>query len=182
LESLEIGGSPMSGESFGRGLLRLESVGDLYIHDCINMGIPLVWPLQNITKSLRVENNGSDFEIFSSIRWAYNITMRNVQSLQLNSLVAINNSFEISSCEGLTDIDLEFLKSIGGDLYVANNPSLVYIDVPSATRIGGDWLGTPAPTAGGTLTSQNNPKLQSFDFVSLQNGGGMYLDGPSPSL
>ena len=182
LESLELGGSPITGENFGAGLARLESVGDLYIHDCPNMSIPLYQPLQNITNSLVVENNGLDFVIYSNLLWVYNMTMRNVQSFQLNSLVAVNNSLEISSCVGLTGVDFESLKSIGGDFYVANNPSLTYLDVPSATSIGGDWLGTPAPTTGGTITSQNNPSLRGFNFGSLRGSGGFYLDGPWPSL
>jgi hypothetical protein len=182
LESLELGGSPMIGENFWAGLARLESVGGLYIHDCPNMSIPRDQPLQNVTNSLVVENNGLDFGIYSNILWIYNMTMRNVQSFELNKLVAVNNSLEISSCDGLTTIDFESLKSIGGDFYVANNPSLTGLGVPSATSIGGDWLGTPAPTTGGGITSQNNPSLRGFNFASLRGSGGFYLDGPWPSL
>jgi hypothetical protein len=66
LESLKLRGSPMAGENFGAGLARLESVGDLYIHDCPNMSIPLDQPLQSITNSLVIENNGLDFGIYSN--------------------------------------------------------------------------------------------------------------------
>jgi hypothetical protein len=170
MQSLEIGDSPMSADNFGEGFFRLESVGDLYIHDCPNMSIPLVTPLQNITNSLVVENNGLDFEIYSDLLWVYNMTLRNVRNFQLNSLVAINISLEISSCGGLTDIDFPSLKSMRGDFYVENNPNLTLLSVPSATNFG-------------SFTSQNNPGLQGFNFESLRDTtGGIYLDGPWRSL
>lgn len=181
LESLEIGGSPMNAENFREGLPRLESIGDLYIHDCTNLSIPRL-SLQNITSSLRVEDNGPDFDIFLDILWAYNITMRNIRSFSLDRMIVVNNSLEISSSAGLTEIGFESLNSIGGDFYVANNPSLTALGIPSVTSIGGDWLGTPAPNVGGTFTSQNNPGLQSFNFPNLRTSVGMNLDGHWLSL
>jgi hypothetical protein len=134
------------------------------------MSIPLVSPLQNITGSLVIENNGLEFNIYSDLLWVYNMTLRNVRSFQLNSLVAVNNSLEISSCGGLTDIDFPSLKSIRGDFYIENNPSLTFLGIPSATNIG-------------SFTSQNNPGLQGFNFGSLRaTTGEIYLDGPWPSL
>jgi hypothetical protein len=182
MQSIEIGGSPITTENFARGWAGVESVGDLYIHDCPNMSIPLYAPLQNITNSLVVENNGLNFGFSSNVLWIYNMTLRNVQSFGLNKLVAVNNSLEISNCDGLTDVDFESLKLIGGDLYVANNPDLTFISMSAATSIGGDWLGTPAPTTGGIITSQNNPSMRGVNFGSLRGSGGFYLDGPWPSL
>lgn len=181
LDSLEIGGSPMTIESFRESFSPLETIGELYIHDCTNLSL-ISFSLQNITRSLRVEDNGPDFSVMLPIQWAYNITMRNVKSIGLDRMVVVNDSMEISGSDGLTEIDITSLNSIGGDLYVANNPSLTFFAMPSVTGIGGDWLGTPAPTVGGTFTVQNNPALHELNFAKLQTSVGTYLDGPWSSL
>jgi hypothetical protein len=174
LESLEIGGSPMTPENLADSEgLRLESVGSLYIHDCFNNFSLDVLPLQNITESLIFEDNGPNSGINLDILWANNITLRNVQGFSFEKMVAVNNSFEISNSDNLTTIAFESLHFIGGSFYIQNNPNVEYIGINSLKTIGESFVMTDNPAL----------KVPAFGISNaLQNVASMDFVGPFISL
>lgn len=170
MESIEIGQSPMTGENLKEGLARLQSVGTLYIHNCLNIDLALQ-ALHNITEHLVVEDNGPDTDVVLPIQWANNVTLRNINGLTLDHLVAVNGSMEISNNHNLTSAEIGSLESIGASLYIENNPSLTIVAINSLRSIGGSFVET------------NNSVLENPGvFPSLQNVGLMELAGPFSSL
>jgi len=99
LKVLEIGGMPMTYEDTISSGLAMASIGALYIHDNFNLtiGVLSFLRLRNITNSFIFENNGPDSQIVMNLLWANNITLRNVQSIDFQRMIAVNNSFEISN-------------------------------------------------------------------------------------
>ncbi|PMD32393.1 hypothetical protein L207DRAFT_590683 [Hyaloscypha variabilis F] len=171
LEFLEIGGTPMTYEDTISSGLAMASIGSLYIHDNFNLtiGVLSFLRLRNITNSFIFENNGPNSQIVMNLLWASNITLRNVQSIDFQRMIAVNNSFEISNSENLTDIGSDVLGFIGGS-FVQNNPNL--------QRVGLAGL----KSTGGSLVITENPSLQFLAAGSLQTVTSMDLAGPFQSL
>lgn len=175
IPSIEIGGSgPIAWGTAGVGQVgtgfdSLESVGTLYIHDCYNISIGPT-RLQNVTEWLHVEDSTWDLGFTLDIAWANNITLRNVQNVNLDFMVAVNESFEISDSP-LTGIGLESLRFIGGSLYVQNNPDIEAVTINGVGTIGESLIITnnsllKAPAVGASLQSVGSMDL-SGAFVSM---------------
>jgi len=114
----------------------------------------------NITAGLSVSANGPNLTLtFPNLIFAYNITARNVSSLNIPSLEAVNTTFGVYGSymesvmgpnlttvggdlafvadSSLTNISFPLLKSIGGGLLIANNTDLLTIDgFPSLATTG----------------------------------------------
>ncbi|KZF25673.1 hypothetical protein L228DRAFT_236746 [Xylona heveae TC161] len=107
--------------------------------------------LGNITQSLNIEANGMNLTAsFPNLEWAYNMTFRNCSGVKTPSLATVNGSMGFYSNyftdyaapnltstggslvfvsnEGLTNISLPMLKTIGGGYQIANNTKLSQID------------------------------------------------------
>jgi hypothetical protein len=172
VETLEIGGTPMTAENTVNSGFVVESFGTLYVHD--NFGLTIgarSFPhLQNITESFIFENNGPNSQIFMELIWANNITLRNIQLVELNSMIAVNDSFEISNSVNLTGARFPALSLLGGSFYIQNNPILQGVGWGNLTTIGG------------SLVVAGNPAMPLPDTVGLQNIASVDLVGSFPPL
>jgi hypothetical protein len=98
--------------------------------------------LGNITNSLNIESNGANVSaIFPNLIWANNMTFRNVSTIALNSLVAVNgslgfysNEFESLQCANLTTVG-----SNKGDLTIVSNQNLNNVSFPMLKKVGGGF-------------------------------------------
>jgi hypothetical protein len=98
--------------------------------------------LGNITNSLNIESNGGNVSaIFPNLIWANNMTFRNVSTIALNSLVAVNgslgfysNEFESLQCANLTTVG-----SNKGDLTIVSNQNLNNVSFPMLKKVGGGF-------------------------------------------
>jgi len=118
-------------------------------------------PLGNVTKGVNIGNNGQNLAVsFPNLKWAYNMTLRGVDSVSTPALQSVNtslgfyaSSFDTYSAPNLTtvggalsfvsdtqlnNISLPALASIGNALYLVANPELKMIDgFPMLKTIGG---------------------------------------------
>jgi hypothetical protein len=124
----------------------------------------ITMPLGNVTKGLNIATNGQNLAVsFPNLKWAYNMTLRSVDSISTPALVSVNTSlgfytstFSTYSAPNLTtvggalsfvsdsqlsNISLPALTSVGNALYIVNNPELSMIDgFPALKTVGGNLL------------------------------------------
>ncbi|CAL9730310.1 cell wall protein Ecm33p [Monosporozyma unispora] len=107
--------------------------------------------LETVSDALSFQFNGDNTTIvLDNLIWANNITLSDVasasfknlqsvnaslgflnnslESIKLNNLSSVGQTFTISYNEDLTDLELDQLTKVGGGLVVANNTNLVKID------------------------------------------------------
>jgi len=137
-------------------------------------------PLGNVTKGLNIATNGQNLAVsFPNLKWAYNMTLRSVDSISVPALQSVNTSLGVYastvdsysapnlttvggalsfvSDSQLTNISLPSLTSIGNALYIVANPELKTID------------GFPAlKTIGGALVAIG--QFSDFTFPSISSG------------
>lgn len=117
--------------------------------------------LGNITTSLIIEANGREVVAnFPDLDWAYNMTFRNVSSVNIQSLSSINGSLGFYSNEFL-NVSAANLTTVGGSLSFVSNSDLTNITMPSLTTVTGGFQ------------IANNTALKSIDgFPKLATIGG----------
>jgi hypothetical protein len=96
--------------------------------------------LQNVNTALEVSYNSGEVEVtFDKLEWANNITFRDVASISLSKLAAVNASLGFIN-NTITDIVISSLTEIGGSLSIDSNNDLETIDLSNLTKIGGGFV------------------------------------------
>jgi len=125
-----------------------------YLND-INM------QLGNITQALILEANGRNVSAtFPNLEWAFNMTFRNVSSVSIPSLAAVNGSvgFYANFFDSIAGPNLT---TVGGSLSFVSNEDMTNLSFPALT------------TVNGGLQVANNTKLENVDgFPALKTVGG----------
>jgi hypothetical protein len=121
-------------------------------------------PLGNITKGLNIATNGQQLAVsFPNLKWAYNMTLRSVDSISTPALVSVNTSLGFYS-GSFSSYSAPNLTSVGGALSFVSDSQLSNISLPALTTIGN------------ALYIVNNPELKSIDgFPVLKTIGGNLL-------
>jgi hypothetical protein len=156
-------------------------------------------PLGNVTKGLNIATNGQNLAVsFPNLKWAYNMTLRSVDSISVPALQSVNTSLGVYastvdsysapnlttvggalsfvSDSQLTNISLPSLTSIGNALYIVANPELKTIDgFPALKTIGGALVAIgqfSKYVACCPSSLMHNPltSIPSFTFPSISSG------------
>jgi hypothetical protein len=126
------------------------------------------WSTQvaNVTQQLIIDSNAQDLALeFPNLIWANNMTLRNISSISVPSLVEVNGTFGFYG-DYLSNITCPNITTVLGDLAVVANPSLVNISMPLLKSIGG------------ALLIANNSALMAVDgFQSLKSVGAVDVTG-----
>ncbi|GMM38396.1 Ecm33 protein [Saccharomycopsis crataegensis] len=117
--------------------------------------------LKTVSTALGVTYNSEDIDVaFEDLIWANNITFRDVSSISMDNLTAVNASLGFFNTS-VESIVLDNLETVGGTLSITGNSDLAEIDMSSLTSIGGAFI------------ISNNNDLQSINgFDSLKTVGG----------
>jgi hypothetical protein len=97
-------------------------------------------PLGNVSTALSIHDNGDRVRAnFPNLVWANNITIANVQSVNLQSLSTLNGSlgFYSNYFDELSLANLTIVGSQGGGLSFVDNSHLTNVSAPSLKAIGG---------------------------------------------
>lgn len=116
--------------------------------------------LGNVTQSLDIAANGRKVSAtFPNLEWAYNITLRNVSTVEIPSLASVNGSIGLyaSFFEGVAAPNLT---TVGGSLSLVSNEDLNNISFPELKKVGGG------------LQVANNTELKGISFPALQTVAG----------
>jgi len=120
----------------------------------------------NITSALTISANGPNLNLtFPNLIFAYNMTVRNVSSLTIPSLAAVNTTFGVYGSY-MTSIMAPNLTQVGGDLAIVANSALTNVSMPQLTSVGG-----------GFLIANNTDLLDIDGFGSLQSTGAVSMSG-----
>jgi len=102
---------------------------------------------------------------FPSLVFAYNMTLRNISSIDIPALQEVNSTFGFYG-DYLTSITAPNLTLVGGDLAIVANSDLTNISMPLLK------------TVGGGVTIANNSALLVIDgFSSLKTTGAINMSG-----
>lgn len=120
--------------------------------------------LENVKVALEVSFNSQDVEVaFDQLEWANNITFRDVSSVSLSKLIAVNSSLGFIN-NTITDIEISNLQTIGGSFSIVSNNNLEQVDLSNLTSIAGGFQ------------IANNSALDNIDgFDSLATVGGAII-------
>lgn len=120
--------------------------------------------LEEVKVALEVSFNAKTVEVaFDQLKWANNITFRDVSSVSLSKLQAVNASLGFINTS-LSQIDLSSLTTVGGSLAVVSNEDLEELELSNLTSIAGGF------------EIANNTKLSNIDgFDSLETVGGAII-------
>lgn len=134
-------------------------------------------PLQYASTSLAVTYNAEAVSVtFDDLIWANNITFRDVGSISLDNLTAVNQSLAFFN-NTLESIVLDKLETIGGALSISDNDDLNEIEIPELTSIGGAFI----VTGDGNLDS-----VSGLDSLKTVGGAitfsGKFTNASLPSL
>lgn len=128
----------------------LQQIDTLYITNnpylnSINM------QLSNVTTALIVTANGAHTSVsFPNLQQAQNMTIQNVQSLDIGSLSYVPGSVGFKE-NYFSELQAPNLTAVAGSLYFIGNNDLTTIDFPAITEIGGG------------LVVANNTKISSIN-------------------
>lgn len=117
--------------------------------------------LETVSNALEFSSNGNDANVtFDSLKWANNITLRDVDSASFKILQSVNSSLGLIN-NSISEIDLSHLKTVGGSFSVVSNEELTKVDCKNLTTVGGGFV------------VANNTKLRLIDgFSKLSSVGG----------
>lgn len=117
--------------------------------------------LETVSQALEFSSNGNDANVtFDSLKWANNITLRDVDSASFASLSAVNASLGLIN-NTISSLDLSNLTSVGGSFAVISNDQLTKVDCSNLTTVGGGFV------------VANNTNLKQIDgFHKLSTVGG----------
>lgn len=115
----------------------------------------------NISQALIINNNGPNLKLtFPNLIWAFNMTVRNVSSLSIPSLKAVNSTFGVYGSY-MESVIAPNLTKVGGDVAFVADSSLTNISMPLLETIGG-----------GLLIANNSKLLDITGFKSLKSAAG----------
>jgi hypothetical protein len=130
----------------------------------------------NITQSLIISANGPNLNLtFPALTFAYNMTVRNVSSLMIPALSAINTTFGVYG-SSMTSVMAPNLTTVGTDLVFVADASLTNISMPALKTVGGGVL---IANNTGLLSIDGFPLLSSAASISLS---GNFTNATLPSL
>ena len=117
--------------------------------------------LKTVKTSLEVSYNSENVEVtFDNLVWANNVTFRDVSSISMANLTAVNGSMGVYNTT-IDSLVLDNLEEIGGALAVSFNNELTELEFSSLVEIGG------------ALDITNNSALSSITgFPKLKTVGG----------
>lgn len=140
--------------------LNLDTVGTLDVNNNKNLQEVNI-PLKTVSTALGVTYNAEAVQVsFDDLVWANNITFRDVGSVSLDNLTAVNQSLAFFN-NSLDSIALDNLETIGGSLSISGNDDLNEVEFPELTSIGGAFI-----------ISGNNDLEGITGFDSLKTVGG----------
>ncbi|KAF5101897.1 hypothetical protein D0Z03_000516 [Geotrichum reessii] len=133
--------------------------------------------LQSVSNILEFSSTGSNVELtFPYLKWANNMTFRDVSSISLPNVTAINSTLSFTN-NSFTSLSVPKLSKIGGSLAVISNNKLTNASFPKLETIGGGF------------EVANNTKLESilgFPLVKSVGGAikflGSFDNATAPSL
>jgi hypothetical protein len=122
--------------------------------------------LANVTNYMIMDSNAQDLVLsFPGLIWAGNMTLRNISSISVPKLKAVNGTFGFYG-DYLTNISCPNLTT-AGVLAIVNNPSLANISMPQLQTI-----------SDGALLIANNSNLMGIDgFPALNTVGAIDVTG-----
>lgn len=95
--------------------------------------------LQSVSNILELSSTASNVEVsFPYLQWANNVTLRDIVSVSLPNVTAINSTLSFTN-SSLQEISCPFLKTIGGSLAIVSNNQLTNTSFPSLTTISGGF-------------------------------------------
>ena len=140
--------------------INLKSVDEFFVvnNNYLN---DITMQLQYVGTSLTLSANGDQVQAsFPNMEWAYNISFRNVSSVDLPSLATLNGSMGFYN-SFMDSVSLPNVTEVGGSLAFVSNDALTNVSVPQLTKIGGG------------LQLANNTDLEEIDgFPELKAVGG----------
>jgi hypothetical protein len=122
--------------------------------------------LGNVTGSMNIDSNAPDLKLsFPNLIFAYNMTIRNISSISVPSLRAVNTTLGFYG-NYLTQIMCPNLTTIGQSFAIVANSQLSNVSMPALTSVGGG------------LQIANNTNLLAIDgFPSLKSTGAIDITG-----
>lgn len=140
--------------------------------------------LKTVEDGIEFSANGDDANVtFNDLKWANNITLRDVHRASFVSLEKINSSLGFIN-NTIDRLDLSNLTSVGGSLSFVSNNQLVNINATQLKQIGGALVianntkltkvgGFPNLTkVGGAVSVVGNFSYLDLDSLKSVNGGG----------
>jgi len=145
--------------------INLETVENFDINNNLYLTV-ISTQIANVTESLTIDANAQNLKVeFPNLIFAYNMTLRNISSISIPSLEAVNTTLGFYG-DYLTSVIAPNLTSVGGDLAFIANAELTNISLPALT------------TVGGGVTIANNSALMTIDgFSSLKTTGAINMSG-----
>lgn len=145
--------------------ISLETVGSLNINN--NNFLKLIHiEFANVTGLLNIDSNAPGLVVeFPNLEWAFNMTLRNISSITIDSLQTVNSTLGFYG-DLMTSISAPNLTQVMGDLAVVANPNLKNISMPLLKTVGGGFL------------VANNTDLEKINaFPSLKTTGAINFSG-----
>lgn len=116
--------------------------------------------LNNVTGALDISYNGPNLVVnLKSLEWAFNISMRAVNGVNLPALVSTNQSLGFFESK-LADLQLANLTNVGETFIIVSNNDLTSLSAPELE------------TVSGGLQIANNSMFENITFPSLTTVGG----------
>lgn len=169
--------------SFGEGIAKAESIiiSDTQLNDLNGISLDTVGNLNinnnrflkaikldfaNVTGLLNIDSNAAGLAVdFPNLIWAFNMTLRNISSINIDSLQTVNSTLGFYG-DLMTAISAPNLTAVSGDLAIVANPNLQNITMPLLTTVGGGFL------------VANNTALQKLtSFPLLKSTGAINFSG-----
>ena len=95
--------------------------------------------LGHVGSALNIEANGRNVQAsFPNLQWAYNMTFRNVSSINIQSLASLNGSLGLYSNYFQT-LSAPNLTTIGGGLAFVSNPDVTNVSMPELKTVKGGF-------------------------------------------
>ena len=95
--------------------------------------------LGNVTTALTIEANGRDVQVsFPNMEWAFNMTFRNVSTVDIPSLASVNGSLGFYSSY-FSSLAAPNLTSVGGSLSFVSNQDLNNVSMPELKTVNGGF-------------------------------------------
>lgn len=140
--------------------------------------------LESVEDGLEFSANGQDANVtFNDLKWANNITLRDVHRASFVSLKEVNSSLGFIN-NTIDSLNLSNLTSVGGSLSFVSNPNLTNINATNLQEVGGGFVianntrlfkvgGFPKLSkVGGAVSVVGNFSYLDLDSLNSVKGGG----------
>jgi len=145
--------------------INLQTVGDFEVTNNLQLRT-INSQVANVTSAFTVAANGLALNLtLPDLIWANNMTVRNVSSISIPALVAVNTTLGIYS-SSMSSIMAPNLTTVGGDLAIVDDSSLTNCSMPLLTTVGG-----------GVLIANNSDYITINGFPLLSTTGAISVSG-----